>query len=135
MRRSNRFLALLAFLLVLGSTSIAFNLYWSRAQLLQDYSLQGGQQSYRSNERDAAKHFLGESEHPARSTLVVYVYSDTDPQYRNNLETFIELGILRDTSADYLIIVQMEQVNSTVDLPKLPAHAQYVRHHNECYDW
>jgi translation initiation factor eIF-2B subunit epsilon len=70
-----------------------------------------------------------------RSTLVVYVYSDTEPQYRGNLAAFITLGVRKDETADYYIVLQQPATPADSDLPELPAHAQYVSHKNECYDW
>lgn len=45
-------------------------------------------------------------------TLVIYVYSDTDPEYRGNLEFFVRHGMWERDGCDYLIIIQ--QVPSSV---------------------
>jgi hypothetical protein len=82
--------------------------------------------------RETALHSYGEK---SRHTLVSYVFADTDPQYRSNLDVFIRQGILQDDSAEYVIIIQMSDVRDPVDLPQLPAHARYVKHVNNCYDW
>jgi hypothetical protein len=129
---SRLFLALLALSVLLGTTSIALNGFWGRFQLMDRHHLLPT-----DHHRDAAQHFLGDdaATTPPRSTLVVYVFSDTDPQYRGNLEVFIQQGILKDDSADYYIVVQMKDAAAALDLPALPAYARYVKHSNECYDW
>jgi hypothetical protein len=72
---------------------------------------------------------------PRRTTLVLYVFSNTDSQYRTNLDIFIRNGVSRDETAEYIIVVQMNSKADLTMLPKLPAHARYVKHINECYDW
>ncbi len=72
---------------------------------------------------------------PKRATLVLYVFSNTDAQYSTNLDIFIRNGVSRDKSADYIIVVQMNNTTDMAMLPKLPAHARYIKHINECYDW
>lgn len=39
-------------------------------------------------------------------TLVMYVYSDSDPEYRRNLEFFAGFGMAADDGCDYVIVVQ-----------------------------
>ena len=42
-------------------------------------------------------------------TLLLYLYADTDPHYKRNLEFFVERGIMSGSSAGivkYVIIVQ-----------------------------
>lgn len=39
-------------------------------------------------------------------TLVIYVYSKTDPEYERNLEFFVEHGMWEGDGCDYLIVVQ-----------------------------
>lgn len=47
-------------------------------------------------------------------TLVVYVFSDTDPEYFENLKFFVQYGVSTlDTSAEFIIILQTD-VHSTV---------------------
>ena len=40
------------------------------------------------------------------TTLVMYVYSKTDPEYERNLLYFIEHGMWERDGCDYVIIVQ-----------------------------
>ena len=42
----------------------------------------------------------------AAKTLVILVYSDTDPEYTANLEFFIQYGMREDDGNDYYIIIQ-----------------------------
>ena len=44
-------------------------------------------------------------------TLVIYVYSKTDPEYERNLQFFVEHGMWEGDGCEYLIIVQ--QVGKT----------------------
>ncbi len=69
----------------------------------------------------------------SKETLVLYVFSDTDPEYYDNLVVFTEHGIRQDTTAEYIIIAQGASILE--QLPELPSHARYVLHANECYDW
>ena len=39
-------------------------------------------------------------------TLVVYVYSNTDPEYEGNLIYFLEKGVAANDGCDYVIIIQ-----------------------------
>ena len=49
---------------------------------------------------------LHESGHPETKTLVVYVFSATDPEYINNLNFFIHWGIHDGDGADYVVVLQ-----------------------------
>eukprot|EP00879_Flechtneria_rotunda_P012042 GHRR01012577.1.p1 GENE.GHRR01012577.1~~GHRR01012577.1.p1 ORF type:complete len:347 (+),score=93.53 GHRR01012577.1:547-1587(+) len=44
-------------------------------------------------------------------------------------------AVYHDKVADYIIIVQEDPSLKRVPLPDPPAHAKYVHHRNECYDW
>lgn len=73
-------------------------------------------------------------------TLLVYVFSNTDPHYLGNLRFFVEHGMAADDGVTYLIVVQEEaaasgQQQQQPELPALPPNARYVRHPNSCYDW
>ncbi|KAL6766934.1 hypothetical protein ACKKBG_A37960 [Auxenochlorella protothecoides x Auxenochlorella symbiontica] len=71
-----------------------------------------------------------------RSTLVVYVYSFTDPEYEGNLRYFLEHGVAADDGVDYVIVMQEgESVLGETRLPTLPANVRLVRHPNSCFDW
>lgn len=67
-------------------------------------------------------------------TLVIYVFSNTDPEYINNLRFFTQFGIQQGDGCDYVIVVQ-EDGQTTPPLPTLPPNAKYIKHTNECYDW
>jgi hypothetical protein len=127
--------ALLSLTVLLGTASMVMNDLWGRSKRADRHQvlLSLRASAEHEHQRNAAMHFVGDAGQGARSTLCVYVFSDTDPQYRGNLEAFIQQGILEDDSAEYYIIVQ--DAAGAQDLPALPAHAHYVKHRNECYDW
>ncbi|EIE18080.1 hypothetical protein COCSUDRAFT_31853 [Coccomyxa subellipsoidea C-169] len=68
------------------------------------------------------------------STLVLYTFSDTDPEYLHNLEYFIQYG-LGGKDVEYIFIVQQTRTSKSLSLPALPENARYIEHENECYDW
>lgn len=39
-------------------------------------------------------------------TLMIYVFSDSDPEYRRNLEFFVEFGMGEGDGCEYVIVVQ-----------------------------
>jgi hypothetical protein len=132
-----RYIWLLMLCLALSAVSIAINNVWGRPRYIETNHIVVKIRETRVDfDRNAAEHFLGETPHlGTRQTLVSYVFSDTDPQYRGNLEAFIQQGVLTDESADYIIIVQNENTYWAQNLPPLPVHARYVNHTNDCYDW
>ena len=46
------------------------------------------------------------------STLVVYLASDTDPEYEYNLRFFFQYGMHHDGIVEYVFIVQEHQVGT-----------------------
>lgn len=70
-----------------------------------------------------------------RDTLVVYVFSDTDPEYIRNLRYFVSNGIWDEDGCQYIIVIQQSKTLPAYELPELPANARYMQHANECYDW
>lgn len=56
---------------------------------------------------------------PARDrTLVVYVYSDSDPAYRENLDYFLRVGVAADDPAlHYVIVIQAGDSIQATGLP------------------
>jgi hypothetical protein len=87
-------------------------------------------------------------------TLVIYVYSNTDPEYLKNLEFFIKEAIKPNDGCEYVIVLQQnspEDVpwpnvqrllvdgtradeNAINDPPLLPSNARFLLHRNECFD-
>ena len=55
---------------------------------------------------------------PRASTLIMYVFSNTDLEYRRNLQFFIHHGMWEDDGCEYVIIVQQVGMfyNITADL-------------------
>lgn len=39
-------------------------------------------------------------------TLVIYVFSNTDVEYANNLRFFLQFGVAADDGCDYIVIIQ-----------------------------
>jgi hypothetical protein len=75
-------------------------------------------------------------------TLVLYIFSPTDPEYLNNLQYFIRDGIRANDGCDYVIVVnqavgqEMMSFSAMSSMAgSLPPNARYVTHRNECYDW
>ncbi|CAL8468255.1 g7794 [Coccomyxa elongata] len=70
-------------------------------------------------------------------TLVVYIFSNTDPEYLNNLNFFLKWGVREGDGAYYIIVVQEGGKSPLVDLEEviLPGNARLLYHDNECYDW
>ncbi|KAH7621353.1 hypothetical protein NADE_006616 [Nannochloris sp. 'desiccata'] len=92
-------------------------------------------------------------------TLVIYVYSSSDPEYLKNLEFFIREAIKPNDGCDYVIVLQqnspedvpwpnLQLLNDTkttvgwrvkidkhiLDTPVLPSNARFILHPNECFD-
>ena len=57
----------------------------------------------RENGRLAA---LGVSLATAADTLVMYTYSNSDPEYERNLRFFVKYGMSEGDGCDYVVIVQ-----------------------------
>mmetsp|Transcript_669 Transcript_669/g.1942 ORF Transcript_669/g.1942 Transcript_669/m.1942 type:complete len:501 (-) Transcript_669:495-1997(-) len=69
-------------------------------------------------------------------TLVVYIYSNSDPEYEHNLEFFVRHGMREGDSCEYIIAVQHGVgLRLNGELPRLPSNARYVHHENMCFDW
>lgn len=72
-------------------------------------------------------------------TLVVYVFSATDPEYIRNLQHFARHGIREGDGCEYVIIVQTTDGEPKppegVTLPAVPSNVRYEFHPNGCYDW
>ena len=43
---------------------------------------------------------------PQPRTIVVYIYSNTDPEYERNLRFFVEHGVRAGSECHYVIVVQ-----------------------------
>ncbi|KAL4425923.1 hypothetical protein ABPG75_009939 [Micractinium tetrahymenae] len=68
-------------------------------------------------------------------TLVVYVFSGTDPEYADNLRFFIDEAVKADDGCEYIIVLQQGARSAQPDpLPPLPPNARYLPHPNKCYD-
>eukprot|EP00884_Botryococcus_braunii_P001513 jgi/Botrbrau1/11362/Bobra.0038s0111.2 len=93
----------------------------------------------RMGEKEASRIQTGGSSQQtaAKDTLIMYTYSDSDPEYQKNLEFFVKHGMWEDDPCDYLIIVQQEvgDPKGFEGLPQLPPNARYIGHENRCFDW
>ncbi|KAL0053416.1 hypothetical protein WJX82_005424 [Trebouxia sp. C0006] len=68
-------------------------------------------------------------------TLIIHIFADTDPEYLENLNFFVQWGIPPQDQSDYVVVVQSTDSAVLEKLPRLPPNAKYVQHKNECYDW
>lgn len=80
-----------------------------------------------------------ETKRSARNTLLVYIFSDTDPMYIDNFDFFVNNGLSRHV--DYVFVIQEnpDMSNSTRArltsvLEKVPPQSIVLTHKNECYD-
>ena len=65
--------------------------------------------------------------------LVLYVFSNTDAEYMNNLKFFVREGMVQDTFTEYVIVINSDE---DVVLPELKINnAWYIRHRNKCFDF
>ena len=54
-------------------------------------------------------------------TLVVYIFSNTDPEYLYNLKFFLKFGVREEDGADYVIVLQQDSAevwNRTLETNK-----------------
>lgn len=74
---------------------------------------------------------------PARQrTLVVYVFSNTDSNYYDNLLAFLHMGVQDSDRVEYLIVLNLDNdAASMLDLPCLPSNARFLVHRNVCMDF
>ncbi|KAL3154058.1 hypothetical protein ABBQ32_013603 [Trebouxia sp. C0010 RCD-2024] len=68
-------------------------------------------------------------------TLIMYIFSPTDPEYERNLHYFVRHGISEGHPCHYIIVVQRIEGWSSQDLPPLPSNAWYEFHDNVCFDY
>ncbi|GAQ90930.1 hypothetical protein KFL_007030030 [Klebsormidium nitens] len=66
-------------------------------------------------------------------TLVSYVFSDTDPEYRLNLLHFLNHITYNRDPADYVIIMNGGKPDD-FELPEVPPNVRFLAHPNECFD-
>ena len=65
--------------------------------------------------------------------LVVYVFSNTDAEYINNLKFFVREGVVEDAFTYYLIVINSDE---HLILPELTTtNARYMYHKNEGFDF
>jgi hypothetical protein len=78
--------------------------------------------SYEPSGPQSAALLDGERLAKASNVLVLYVYSNTDPEYVNNLKFFLREGVHAEDGCDYLFIVNggSEEVRAYAPAP---AHA------------
>ena len=68
-------------------------------------------------------------------TLIMYIFSPTDPEYERNMRYFVQHGISENDPCHYAIVVQRIEGHATTDLPRLPSNAWYEFHDNVCFDY
>eukprot|EP00892_Ulva_mutabilis_P000760 jgi/Ulvmu1/10685/UM067_0010.1 len=67
--------------------------------------------------------------------LVLYSFSDADPEYYANLLFFVKHGIPGCETCDFIITVNKNLSDLAAELPQLPSNARYWFHHKHCFDW
>lgn len=79
------------------------------------------------------------TKHSTRDTLLIYIFSDTDPMYMDNFDFFVTNGLSRNV--DYIFVVQenpnitkQSQKRLTSILMKVPPRSIVLPHKNKCYD-
>lgn len=95
----------------------------------------GGTAAANSQQQQQHQLGVGEARREKPRILVIYIFSNTDPEYLENLRFFIKFGMQPDDGCDYLIVVQGNEGDNLPQLPTLPANARYLNHPNRCYDW
>ncbi|GAB4813085.1 hypothetical protein N2152v2_000131 [Parachlorella kessleri] len=100
----------------------------------------------RLGRKDALEAFTSQQPEPVDSsaqqgptararTLVVYVFSGSDPEYADNLRFFVREAAKENDNCDYVFVLQQGEGLSDPDpLPKLPPNARYLTHENKCFD-
>lgn len=69
------------------------------------------------------------------NTLVIYVYSGSDPEYEANLIFFLREGVQDNDGVTYIIAIQNgEGLTELSNKPRLPSNAKLVNHSNTCFD-
>lgn len=70
-----------------------------------------------------------------KDTLVMYIFSPTDPEYERNMRYFVRHGISENDPCHYVIVVQRLRDVNLAELPRLPSNAWYEYHDNKCFDY
>lgn len=81
-----------------------------------------------SSEINTALSILPEAASVDVDTLVIYVFSPTDPEYERNMRFFIEHGMSANDPCHYAIIVQQTGRDLQQELPVLPSNAWCASH-------
>ena len=71
----------------------------------------------------------------SKDTLIMYIFSPTDPEYERNMQYFVMHGISESHPCHYIIVVQRIEGRPYADLPPLPPNAWYEFHDNVCFDY
>ncbi|KAF6262624.1 hypothetical protein COO60DRAFT_600618 [Scenedesmus sp. NREL 46B-D3] len=69
-----------------------------------------------------------------QDTLLVYIYNEDDPVYRDNFQHFLLAGVQQGSRCRYLVVVQERGLRSAVELPDVPG-VEYVFYSGACYEW
>lgn len=95
----------------------------------------GLMRSRRDNSADSISRRMMPRRRQSSSTLVIYVFSGTDPEYEANLNFFLREGIQEGDGVTYIIAIQHgEGLTDLTTQPKLPSNARIVHHRNTCFD-
>ena len=75
------------------------------------------------------------SEQTVKDTLVMYIFSPTDPEYERNMQYFVQHGMSEKDPCHYVVVVQQIEGKALPSLPQLPSNAWYEFHDNVCFDY
>jgi hypothetical protein len=69
-----------------------------------------------------------------QSTLVMYIYSASDPMSTSNLQHFVKYGMQAHSKRqlEFVVLVNLFGGVDRTKLPTLPSHAKYVFHGSSC---
>lgn len=120
--------------LLAAATLIAFSVFYAihqSAGLPHGFREEGsGGGSLRRSAR-----MLARNDRVDLRTLVIYVYSGTDPEYEENLRFFLREGVKEGDGVTYIIALQHGTGLHDLDpTPVLPPNARFVNHPNHCFD-
>lgn len=68
-----------------------------------------------------------------QDTLVVYIYSEEDPMYKDNFQHFLIAAVQPNSRCKYIVVVHEKSLHS-VEVPTLP-EVTYVYYGGSCYEW
>ncbi|WIA42667.1 hypothetical protein OEZ86_008629 [Tetradesmus obliquus] len=69
-----------------------------------------------------------------QDTLLLYIYNEDDPVYRDNFQHFLLAGVQPGSRCRYVVLVQERGLRSAVQLPEVLG-VEYVYYGGTCFEW